>query len=249
MPKKKLNIVLDIDSTLVQTFESLEDLYNIIEEGTDEELLHLQEKTYGFRVEDPEEDGTTRPYFMWGITRPHLKEFILFCIENFKNVYIWSAGSSKYVRKIVEHIFEPLGYVPPIVFDGNHTYINEEQEVVNKPLERIFKESNGEANEKNTIAIDDRRDTFSLNEKNGILIPGFDLDDGEDEKKSVVKTIEKFIMKDNCLAELIVFLDKIKDVDDVRTIDFSNVFSGGGKAVRRGNPVISPSYRKKSGGT
>lgn len=241
---KKLNIVLDIDSTLVQSFENLESLYKIIEDGTDEELMHLQEKTYGFIVEDPEEDGTSKPCFMWGITRPYLKEFILFCKENFQNVYVWSAGSPKYVDKIVEHIFKPLGYTPPIIFNVNHTHINEKDRSVFKPLDKIFKESGGVANERNTIIIDDRRDTFSFNEKNGILIPGFDLDDGVSGEIGISRIIEKRINSDNCLSELIGYLEKIKNVDDVRSLDFSNIFSQ--EVIIDRKVEISPSHRKKS---
>ena len=231
MDTKKWNIVLDIDSTLVNTFEGTGIVYEIIKNG-DKDLNFITHQSYCFDVIDPEADGTSEPYYMWGLYRPHLTEFILYCIENFKNVYIWSAGSKKYVDCMVEHIFPLLNYNPPVVLNRKDTVCLEDDEVVNKPLTKVYKLSNGEANETNTLILDDREDTFSINRDNGILIPRFDLDgvyDEQDEENykadEVLESISHYLRNDNCLAELIQYFEKHKDVSDVRTLPKENIFT------------------------
>ena len=220
------NIVLDIDSTLVQTFESIDSLYTLID--TTDDLNHLSHQTYCFDVVDPESDGTNEPYYMWGIDRPYLQEFISYCIENFKNVYIWSAGTKKYVEKIVEHIFPRLDYHPPIILDYNDTIYNEEENIVTKPLQMVYNKSNGEADETNTFSLDDREDTFSENPRNGILIPRFAFDDRsikEDGQDKLLNAVNHFVKNDKCLYELINFFENNKNVEDVRTLDMTGIFT------------------------
>lgn len=249
--KSDWNIVLDLDATLINTFESVDKIYELVE--TTDDLNWLSAQSYHFNVTDPDEDGTTKPYYMWGIDRPYLQEFITYLIENFKNIYVYSAGKAKYVECIVDHIFPLLDYNPPIILNFNDIIYDEDTGDVTKPLSKIYEITKGEANEKNTFALDDREDTFKLNKKNGILIPEFSFVDYEEEiADELLKEIKKRTSDDKCLMQLIQFFEKHKGAPDVRELDLTNIFDTNSKSkndyrdrMRSGMIKLSPSHSIK----
>jgi len=251
MNTKKFNIVLDIDETLIHSFEEMDTIFKLLQEG-DDDLNWLSNMSYVIHVTDPNEDGTSGNYSMWGLYRCYLEEFISYIIENFRNVYIFSAGSKKYINKIVENIFTPLKYKPPIILDYNHINHDKDTGNIQKPLSKILEQTKGEATIENTIIIDDREDTFELNIDNGILIPRFSTDDENgDENVVTIENIKSILKSDKALQELIVFFEKNKHIDDVRKWDKSNIFSKVKKEENRysakmvGTRHLSPSHNIK----
>lgn len=224
---KDLNLVLDIDSTLVNTFEDIDSIYKLLD-AEDDELRHLTTQSYCFNFSDRDETGKIVPCHMWGFFRPYLLEFLLYCIENFKNVYVWTAGCKKYADGIVELLFKNFNYTPPLVFSGEDTYIDEERDVVLKPLDKIYDRSNGEADKFNTIILDDREDVFKDNPDNGLLIPRFAFDDKAaeyDGHEETMKSIIRYIKEDKCLQELIVFFEKNKNISSAQELIQNNIFT------------------------
>lgn len=81
----------------------------------------------------------------------------------------------------------------------------------------------GEANETNTLHIDDRDDTFSQNEHNGIKIPAYSPNlDGTPEE-----IIESILQPDDTLLKLMCWLSllEVRNCTDVRKLDKSTIFT------------------------
>lgn len=204
-------IVLDLDSTLLCTMDDndmkiLESL-DIMKPAN----INLRSRLYHLKVSDNEKKGDGVGYEFWGITRPHLKEFLEFCFSYFEIVAVWSAGSYSYVHKIVEHIFKGINK-PHIIFTFNNCdYIDGN---IYKPLVRIFERVKN-MNIKNTFALDDTESTFSRNDKNGILIPKF-------EPKPVIEELKKD--EDSLIKLKNWFLTKqVIESDDIRKLN-KNIF-------------------------
>src|SRR3989304_1474697 len=109
-PRSDKVIVLDIDETLVHTFEDHE-IFN------DSNLLELKRRIYHIEIIDIDRShvrGSGFVYQMSGIMRPYMKEFLEFCFKYFRFVTIWSAGTYSYVHSIVNEIFRDLPY-PDVV--------------------------------------------------------------------------------------------------------------------------------------
>jgi len=167
-------VVLDLDQTLIATQEnmaSLKDL-NIL---SDPKLISLRNRIYHIMIEDLERPGIGTKYDFWGVTRPHIHEFLIFCFSYFKIVAVWSAGKRPYVEAIVDHIFKDIR-PPHIIFThddiekgpGGH---------VEKPLTKMIQSNpvlRKNMSLQNTFAVDDNSMTFHLNNGNGILIPAYD---------------------------------------------------------------------------
>lgn len=206
-------IVLDLDSTLLYTQDEDEDLEILKSlKIMNPRNVSLRNRVYYLSVKDSVKKGDGESYEFWGVTRPHLKQFLLFCFSYFKVVAVWSAGSSSYVHKVVEHIFKGISK-PHIVF----TYENCDHidGYIYKPLDRIF-ERMKEMNIKNTFALDDTESTFSRNETNGILIPKyepeFDPASLMEEENSLEKVRHWFQREDVIKSK------------DIRKLDKDNIF-------------------------
>jgi len=169
-------IVLDIDATLVHTHGDMNKFRNL-EIYKDKERLELRRKLYSLEIVDVSSDaGTGELTELSGIYRPYLKEFLYFCFNYFDGVIVWSAGKKKYVEKMCEFMF-PLKEKPEIIYSYNDCE-SDENDLIVKPLVKLYKDERlkGKLNEKNTIVLDDRPDTFSFNKRNGIAIPVFESD-------------------------------------------------------------------------
>ncbi|MCP4123064.1 MAG: hypothetical protein GY751_15030 [Bacteroidetes bacterium] len=153
-------VLLDLDKTLVKTFEG-----TIEQEFID--ILHKRdyESDAIYDMEHEVERWTVR-----GMKRPFFKEFLKYLSDNFEGVCVWSAGTKDYVEMIVDMLFKDLDK-PLIVYsrdmcsvDDDNNYYKDLSKVYNDPILK------GRANERNTIIVDDNLFTCSHNEFNSIYI-------------------------------------------------------------------------------
>ena len=214
----KKYIVLDIDATLVHTHGDMED-FKMLKIYGNEEQLEMRRKLYNMRLIDVSDvPGEGEVTDLAGIYRPYLKEFLEFCFEYFDGVVIWSAGKRKYVHKMCEYMF-PLKKQPLLIFTYDDCEGDEDDYIV-KPLEKLYRhpELKGKLNENNTFVLDDREETFSLNKRNGIMIPEFESD----------MSVEDICNHpDNELLKLMTWLssNEVKNTKDVRKLNKNNIFN------------------------
>lgn len=215
-------IVLDLDLTLVctqditDTLKSLTDLKDL-KILTDPSLLSLRRRTYYSNMDDFNTPGTGTEVSYWGITRPHLNEFLMFCFSYFRLVIVWSAGQRPYVEGIVDYIFKDIR--PPHAVFTHDDVIEEHGQIIIKPLEKIF-----HANPllqkymtlENTLALDDNPTTFRDNLDNGILIPAYEPS----------PSINSMSRDDPALLQFKAWLlqPEVVNSPDVRTLDKSTIF-------------------------
>ena len=208
---KEKYIVLDLDSTLVTSDENHEVFNQILENRKNDEYL-LHDRVHNFYYA---ENSTSIP--MWTLLRPYIREFINFCLKYFTGVIIWSAGKSFYVHTIKSILFNNHLYQPIMVLTWDDTTFLKRgsTHIINKPLAKIF-EHIPTANYTNTLVVDDRIDTFSLNQYNGILIPRFEPRD-----------IEEMTKDDTSLLLLMGWLctREVLNCEDFRTLDKTSIFN------------------------
>ena len=225
IPTKSLTnhcIVLDLDETLVHTYDNDRDKELDVFMGLgifqNPQLMDLRNRSYRIVLDDILTDrGTGYKIELMGIMRPHLKEFLIFCFSYFKVVAVWSAGLPRYVEMIVDHIFKDVR--PPHVI-----YCRDKCEQVGrsmpKPIIKMINEEDGLSeymplNE--TFILDDRDSAFaSVNPGNGILIPGYEPD----------PTINSLRKDDIYLQMLMVWLmeKEVMECKDIRLLDKRHIF-------------------------
>lgn len=206
------SIVLDLDETLVRTMERISSLVDlgILDKP---ELMDLRKRIYLVSL-----DSGDKSIKMWGIMRPYLREFLVFCFAYFKVVAVWSAGTREYVHEVVRKIFSGVG-LPHIIMTRDDVTMSGKE--TRKPLSRIissapvFKKHMSLAT---TFILEDRFTSYnSTDPGNGILIPGY----------SPPPTVERLRAIDISLKQLMAWL-KRKDVmasDDVRKLDKGFIFT------------------------
>lgn len=210
-------IVLDLDLTLLSTqddMESLKDLKIL----TDPKLTALKQRIYNISVEDLEKPGIGTMYEFWGVTRPHIHEFLIFCFSYFKIVAVWSAGKRQYVEEIVKHIFKDLPH-PHVVFTHDDIVYNERKEV-EKPIQKMIESESilkKYMSLENTFALDDNYTTYVPNPGCGVLIPAY----------MPALSINAFQRDDYALLQFKNWLlqDEVMDSEDVAELDKSRIFS------------------------
>ena len=211
-----LNLVLDIDDTLVQTFDDIQALYKcpIMKNP---KFYPVRKRIYILKFDGDEGDvgKESEEDVVWGIKRPHIEEFLAFASEYFRNVVIWSAGTYDYVHAIVKNLFKNVPCNPTKIFTRNDCAQSQEYGY-EKPLQKIY-DAIPEMNSRNTILIDDRQEVFSRKDPdNGIIIPPFspDLDDLSS------------MTNDRCFVELQEWFmnPDVIETRDVRRIPKNNIF-------------------------
>ena len=191
----ELNIVLDLDETLIHTYENsniLKELYNKGEDKLKKDIIFLSNN-------------------LSCIKRPYLDEFISFCFKTFRIVIVWSAGSPEYVKELCEKSFTL--YKPYRIYTKDHIKnIGCKRGICDyhKPLIEIFKENPG-MNLKNTFIVDDKLTNFiQSNPYNGILIPPYEPN-----------TEKEILSDDRALYMLMLYFSDInviksKDVQELK---------------------------------
>lgn len=211
-PLTNLNIVIDLDETLIHTQEG--DISILKKSGvmTNPKYLALRDRIYHFELENVDSPGLGCKSEMWGITRPHTSEFLLFCMIYFKRVIIWSAGKREYVDMVLQFIFKDLKR-PPIVYTYDETSWMSGK--VLKPLKDLY-DIFPDMNETNTLTLDDNHFAVRKNKSNAIMIPEY--------QPSL--NLEEFMKNDTSLLQVMSWL-KLKEVRncvDVRKLDKSKIF-------------------------
>ena len=183
-------VVLDLDSTLVNTFGERDTWHEVNGECRAEQCERL------FNLNS--ESG-----FMWGTKRPNLSKFLNSCFRNFDIVGVWSAGSYVYVHEVVEVIFGQRS--PRFVWtkddcvscfaEQGGVYVN------SKPLIKLWSKY-PHFDPKRTLLIDDSPDVCAQNPLNFIHVPPWD------------GTWDSLSKSDNVLAKLSDWMDSLKSVSD-----------------------------------
>lgn len=161
-------IVLDIDLTLVETQKDGLG-WKTIGLMTDPKLIPLRSRAYYL--------GSVGPggyYDFWGVTRPNLHEFLVFCFSYFKLVTVWSAGKKDYVLSICDSLFR--GIRSPHLIYTQDDCVRDAEGQFYKPLQKMIDDPRtmGLMNFKNTWVLDDNPDTLIANPTNGIVIPPYE---------------------------------------------------------------------------
>lgn len=216
-PRTNKCIILDLDSTLVATQETTQTIKDL---GimTNPKLGELRNRTYHLIIEDLEKPGYGSTYEYWGITRPHLKEFLEFCFDYFKIVGVWSAGQRLYVEAVVDALFQDPLPRPHVIFTYDDVVIGPSKHI-EKPLDKMRTSSiflNDHLTPENTYVLDDTETTFVQNLTSGVLIPAYDPK----------PTIEELSKDEKSLLQFRDWLLKpeVMNSSDVRTLDKTRIF-------------------------
>jgi TFIIF-interacting CTD phosphatase-like protein len=201
-------LVLDIDETLVRTFDDLDDLKSskIFRSSS---FYPVRSQLYLLSFDDDEDDEK-----LWGIKRPYLNEFLEFAFTYFKNVVVWSAGQEDYVHEMCKHIFKNFP-CPDLIMTRKHCDYNEKDNSLFKPLTKLY-QLLPDANQSYTIMIDDRDDVMSKNLNNGIVIPPY---------TPSLQNLSS-IQKDDNLLKLINWFSSqhIMTSQDLQNLNKNNIF-------------------------
>jgi len=210
-------IVLDLDSTLINTFPSIETLekLNLFSSFTKYEI---RKRIYTIDLHDViDEPGTGSYTRMWGAIRPGWNRFREFIFSYFKGIIVWSAGQPLYVDAIVNILFPDSQFQPIIVYTSNNCK-GDEFENIYKPLQILIDDCKIEGLSIEKIyAIDDREDTFSHNIKNGIQIPVYEPKATE---KDILKNDDSLLKLENWFNR-----DEVRNEKNVQKLNKTSIFN------------------------
>lgn len=209
-------IIFDLDECLLHSFRgALPELETSV--LTDPSLIDIRSRYFKTEVSDYKvAKGTGTVYKMWGVTRPHLKEFLLFCKEYFKVIAVWSAASYDYVHQCVDRIFGDIG-MPDLVFTWDDIEHLPDGDYY-KPITKIL--NHPSIKDRTDISwsflLDDKISNFTGNEANGIGIPEYDP----------APTISSIRSDDICLIQLRQWLMRPEVISsvDIRVLDKRHIF-------------------------
>lgn len=210
-------IVLDIDETLIHTMDDMTSLskLNIMKDAS---LMDLRERCFFIDIQDAVGKlGKGEVEKMWAIKRPHLDDFLKFAFDYFDMVIVWSAGADRYVRSIVDTLFQH--HQQPHVVYSRSDCVSDNRAHNHKPLQKMLSQVDGIdklMGLENTFCIDDKESTYINNPDNGILIPAF-------QPKA---NIDQLRLGDDALLKLQRWLEQkhIKDFVDVRMLSKDGIF-------------------------
>lgn len=209
-------IVLDLDETLVHTFDRISN-EQAEEIRRDPEYIKVRDRFYLIDISDPfTRKGEGHHLYMWGMLRPHLKEFLNFCFSYFQVVAIWTAGTKPYAKEIVSELSKHTIREPHIVYSKNEC-VDSSGRCSSKNLAKMISECNSSMNLSNTFMIDDIIDNFDHNPNNGVLIPPYRV---SPTKVSILNDNDDNLMK-------LMNWFKREDVmnsKDIRELDKSTIF-------------------------
>jgi TFIIF-interacting CTD phosphatase-like protein len=214
-------IVLDLDETLVHSNENMAQLKEL-EIMSDPNLIDLRRRTYQITLDDVVyKKGEGVKTTIWGILRPHVREFLVWCFAYFKVVIVWSAGKRKYVDAIVDFLFKDIRR-PHVVYSYDQCERTSNNLLV-KPLTKMIQNVPGLSKYmslENSFIIDDRNTVYAGyigdNPDNGIQIPSY----------SPAFNIHSLRSDDIALKQLMTWMLRpdVMNSTDVRELDKSEVF-------------------------
>lgn len=176
---KKINLLLDLDQTLISA-------------ETPEEIrvgYEKEKKTFDMYNMDNE-------YYIY--CRPKLQEFLDYVFENF-NVSVWTAASKDYALFIIEKIIVRPHRKLDFIFFSYHCDISKNERYFTKHLTMLWDVYGLKTyNEKNTFILDDNlEEVYQCQTNNCIVAPPFEF------------TRTDFSKLDNFFDRLIPELDKL----------------------------------------
>lgn len=146
-----MNIVLDLDETLIHTHTDKSKGYDFV--------LYMSKST---------------PYYVK--KRPRLTNFLNFIYKEFNTVNFWTAGTAPYAQHILRNILSPQQQRQTvIVYSRGHLAVHPQGHYY-KPLDKLFKTALAKRHgiqPHNTIMIDDVAQNFVANIGNGLVIPAY----------------------------------------------------------------------------
>ena len=218
-----LGIVLDIDETLIHTFDNSK-AFKTLNIMADPKKIDLRSRIYLLNIDT--DKGDSPEVTFWGIKRPYMKEFIRFCFLYFRIVTVFSAGVYDYVHSAVEEIFkdsfEPHAILSRSNCVGSTLKLEKPfwkmvKDVPGLDKYMVYDKSGGPNDIKNMMIIDDRRTSFAQNPDNGINIPVYEPSQNEDSLRK----------NDICLLQIMNWLmrPEVINCDDVRKLDKNIIFN------------------------
>lgn len=173
-PLTDKTLVLDMDETLLYAYlveeaeesplEKIECFYS------DDSCFDIRTRSFRVPFYDPVEiKGTGVKYDCWGVTRPHLEEFLTFCFEYFQYVVVWSAGRDTYVNRLTDEITRDTH-----PFDLVWSYHDCSEKGMSKPLTKLLKAHPKLGSIEKIFIVDDKLSSIKKNIKNGIIIPAYE---------------------------------------------------------------------------
>ena len=208
-PISNFNLVLDMDATMVCTTGDYKTLREIF---INPKYIPLRRRVYNICNE--KEPGTGIYDEIFGVLRPHLFEFLVFSLQYFRNIFVWSSGEPEYVNPICEFIWDKLPIAPTDILTGD-SCPSDKKGNLGKPLEILTKKYPF-VTLKNTLIIDNLKQNGKSNPNNLIQIPDYEPE----------PTIAAFSKDETSFIDIMDFLNDplVINCKDIRQIDKSNIF-------------------------
>jgi hypothetical protein len=163
MTQKKINLVLDLDNTIINSLSP-------------HEVSRINMKKNTLKYHTMTKGKSSRDYYFKVFERPHLQMFLDYAFDNF-HVSVWTAASRPYASFIIDNIIiqnKPQRKLRMFLYDDN---CEQSQDLYNenspKDLQYLY-HFEGFA-PCNTIIMDDLKDVFNANSKQTIRADYFDV--------------------------------------------------------------------------
>ena len=173
MSFKHMNIILDLDNTIISAEET--DKFN---------FKKNKNKTLKFSFHNMDD------YYII-FERPNIQVFLDFIFKNF-NVSIWTAATKDYALFIIENVIlknhpeRKIDYI----FHSYHCGLSSTHKNSTKSLEMLWDKYNLEQfNKNNTFIIDDYSEVIISNKDNSIHIKEFNFADDNSDRDNVMVSI------------------------------------------------------------
>ncbi len=201
-------IVLDLDETLVHTFdgEKIERLGIF----RDPQLMDLRSRVSRISMNDVVgKKGAGKVDHMWVALRPGAREFLSYCFQHY-TVVVWSAGKKRYVQAVVKYLFRGFKIQHVLSYDDCEFTDSKD---LHKPLSKIITLLGNGYTLDNILLVDDRVSNFLDNPDNGLLVPPY----------KPRETVESLRREDSTLQRVQEFLESARGATNIRQVD-KNIF-------------------------
>jgi hypothetical protein len=158
----KSAIVLDLDSTLVDTAGKLDD-------------WHVAEAEMASNSSSDIFNVNADGFYMWGTRRPYCEDFLHACFDTADVVGVWSAGGKAYVDEIVEELFTTTVRKPDFVWCKEDCVMTLRGDKIlrQKPLSKLW-QAYPNIDRRRTLLIDDAVDVCDQHPLNHIVVEPWD---------------------------------------------------------------------------
>lgn len=200
---KKLEIVLDLDNTLICSVE-MEDIHKIKKELNGKNDINLLKKKEHKHIHECEQllDYKDWDEYYRIFSRPHLQDFLDYLFDNFI-VTVWSAADASYVFWIVENfiLIKPNRHLKAIFFRKD---CDISSSIYDKDSPKDLRLLNNEYSHYGylpcrTLIIDDHPEVYRANKNNCIRADFFDV-------------AKKSAQSDDFLIRSIKILEKLRKI-------------------------------------